>query len=89
MTILFGPNEGLDTTTQPAPTPVTLLSSVQSKAFRAWQSRFVDTSALGALTDWQTSTAPDGRPLHTARIDCPRSVDRIQEIGRASCRERV
>lgn len=59
---------------------MTMLSPSPAKAFRAWQSRFIDTPAFGALTDWQMSVAPDGRLLHTARVNCPRAFSRLQEF---------
>ncbi|MFI2620458.1 hypothetical protein [Streptomyces sp. NPDC018584] len=40
-----------------------------------WTTRHRGTDAARALTDWQSSTAADGRPLHTARIDCPNAAD--------------
>lgn len=50
------------------------------KAWTAWQHRFQDTAASGTLTDWKTSTAPDGRTLHTARVTGPNPTLRIAEF---------
>ncbi|MEW2393129.1 hypothetical protein AB0933_32690 [Streptomyces venezuelae] len=82
MTTLYGPGEGTGglSATTPHSTSTQILSPVQGLAYRAWQSRFLDTPAFGSLVDWQTDVAPDGRLLHTARVDCPHALGRIREF---------
>ncbi|GAA3153704.1 hypothetical protein ACFQ0X_43940 [Streptomyces rectiviolaceus] len=59
----------------PLTSPYEGLYTPTRDAVRAWNQRHRGTAVADALTAWTSTTAHDGRPLHTARVDCPDAVN--------------
>lgn len=53
-------------------------------AERAWKFRHRYGAAADALTPWTSTTAADGRPCHTARVDCSDAVNVLTDFVNSS-----